>query len=122
MELNTITMDNNIEPYSESNQQARFEKEEAYLRAKKKVDKIVGFYWHLAIYVVVNIFLIILIYTKSGEPFWSMATMSTPMFWGIGIVFHFLGVFGTNFLFGKDWEERKIEKYMNKDRDRERWE
>ena len=115
-------MKNDIDTYLEDNQQTRFEKEEAYLRAKKKVDKIVGFYWHFAIYIVVNIFLMVMIFSKSGEPFWSFAVWSTPLFWGIGVGFHFLGVFGTDYLFGKNWEERKIEKYMNKEKDNRRWE
>ena len=115
-------MREDIETYNEQDLQARYEKEEAYIRAKKKVEKLVGFYWHLAIYLVVNFFLIILIYTKSGESFWSLAVWSTPLFWGIGMMFHFLGVFGADFLFGKNWEERKIEKYMNQENDRKRWE
>ena len=54
-------MENNIEPYEDNSAQRAWEKEEAYLRAQKKVKAIVGFYWHLASYVIVNIFLIILI-------------------------------------------------------------
>ncbi|MBD3862437.1 MAG: pheromone shutdown protein TraB [Olleya marilimosa] len=115
-------MKNDIDTYLEENQQARYEKEEAYLRAKKKVEKIVGFYWHFAIYIVVNIFIMLLIYKQSGQPFLSMAVWSTPIFWGIGLIFHFLGVFGTDYLFGKNWEQRKIEKYMNKEKENKRWE
>ncbi|EAR12066.1 hypothetical protein PI23P_12052 [Polaribacter irgensii 23-P] len=33
--------------------------------------------------------------------------------WGIGLVFHTWSVFGFIFLFEKDWEARKIRKYMN---------
>ena len=39
----------NIEPYNNDFKRS-FEKEEAYLRAKKKLEKITGFYWHLAAY------------------------------------------------------------------------
>ena len=93
-----------------------FNKEEAYLRAKKKVDSIKGFYWHLAVFVVVNIIIILLnaYYNKNG--FWSFGTFSTAFFWGIGLLFHFLGVFGADFLFGKNWEEKKIKEFMDKDR------
>ena len=38
-----------------------YEKEDAYLRAKKKLDKLIAFYWHLAVYVIINVFLIVLI-------------------------------------------------------------
>ncbi len=108
-----------IEPYEEDKQskQQLFEKEEAYIRAKKKLDKIIGFYWHLAVYVVINLFLIILIGTQQddGDSFWSFGTFATALFWGIGLAFHFLGVFGPDFLFGKNWEERKIKELMDKE-------
>ena len=106
-----------IEPYKEKKESRFYEREESYLRAKKKVDKLVGFYWHLAVYVVINLFLILLIGLNSGQGFWSFGTYATAFFWGIGLFFHFLGVFGPNFMFGKDWEDRKIKEYMDKDRD-----
>lgn len=105
----------NIEPYNETNLQSKYAKEEAYLRAKKRLDKVVGFYWHLAIYIVINVFLILLIGMKSEEGFFSFGPYSTAVFWGIGLGFHFLGVFGPNFLFNKNWEKRKIQEYMDKD-------
>ena len=107
-------MENNIEPFENSNTQSAWEKEEAYLRAKKRVKAIVGFYWHLASYVIVNVFLIILI-TSSGVKFFSFGTFSTAFFWGIGLAFHFVGVFGPRFFLGSNWEERKIKELMDKD-------
>lgn len=112
-------MENNIEPYNKSNPDSRFYKEEAYLRAQKKVKSLMGFYWHLASYVIVNLFIIILIVSNGGKLF-SFGTFATAIFWGIGLFFHFLGVFGPDFLFGKNWEERKIKKFMEKDR--QNWE
>jgi len=98
----------------------RFREEDSYLRAKKKLEKIVGFYWHLAAYVIVNTFLIIMIVVNSdsGESIWNFGSFSTAFFWGIGLFFHFLGVFGTHILFGKNWEERKIKEFMDKDKQR----
>ncbi len=116
----------NIEKYNEENEdadfQSKFELEDAYLRAKKRVDKIKGFYWHLFWYVVVNIFLLSMIYARLGksETIWQYRHFSTAFFWGIGLLFHFLGTFGTNVLFGKEWEKKQIEKYM--DKDKRRWE
>ena len=113
--------DFNIKPYNENDSQSNFEREEAYLRAKKRVDKIVGFYWHLFWYILVNIFIVFMIARNLNiENFWSLRVFSTPLFWGIGLFFHFMGVFGPNFMFGKAWEKRKIEKYM--DEDKKRWE
>jgi hypothetical protein len=110
--------DRRIEPYKQYSRND-FEREEAYLRAKKRVKEITGFYWHLGAYVIVNLFLIGLIGFNSGD-FWNFGTFSTPFFWGIGLAFHFLGVFGKNFFFGKQWEERKIKEYMEKDREERR--
>lgn len=112
--MKQITDPNNI-----SRAENKFLREEAYLRAQKKVKALIGFYWHLASYVIVNIFIIFLIVSNGGT-FFSFGTFATAFFWGIGLFFHFLGVFGPDFLFGKNWEERKIKKYM--DKDDSRWE
>ncbi len=106
----------NIEPYEEREDSNNYRKEEAYMRAKKRVGDIVGFYWHLAVYVIVNLFLIILIGVNAG--FGGFGPYATATFWGIGLVFHFLGVFGPNFFFGKNWENKKIEEFMEKERKR----
>mgnify|MGYP000141164500 CR=1 FL=1 len=69
-----------IEPYNENQSKYDFQKEEAYLRAKKKLDKLVGFYWHLAVYVIINLFLIVIVGTQSGEGFWHFSTFATAFF------------------------------------------
>lgn len=87
-----------------------------YIKAKKRVEDIKGFYIHLVVYIVVNIFLMIPI-LKYSEPgnlsFWSF---STAFFWGIGVAGHAYSVFGKNILFSKEWEERKIKEIMDKDK------
>ena len=93
-----------------------YEKEDAYLRAKKKLDKLIAFYWHLAVYVIINVFLIVLIGTQSGDGFWHFGTYATALFWGIGLLFHFFAVYGPGLMFGKKWEANKIKEYMDKDR------
>ena len=100
-----------------NNQDMILKKKMLILRAKKKLDKLIGFYWHLAVYIVVNVFLFILIGVNSGDGFWHFGAFATPLFWGIGLLFHFLGVFGPNFIFGKNWEEKKIKEYMDKDKE-----
>lgn len=109
-------MEQGIEPYGNNKTRKEFEREDAYLRAQKKVKSLIGFYWHLASYVIVNLFLIILIVSNGGR-LWSFGTFATAFFWGIGLFFHFLGVFGPDFMFGKNWEQRKIKEYMDKDKD-----
>ncbi|SHH40273.1 2TM domain-containing protein [Winogradskyella wandonensis] len=107
-----------IEPYKEEQSPLKdFREEEAYLRAKKRVEAISGFYWHLASYVIVNVFLILLIGFNAG--FSGFGPYATAFFWGIGLLFHFIGVFGFNFLLGKNWEQRKIEEFMQKEREKD---
>jgi len=109
-----------IEPYKDEQPATDFRREEAYLRAKKRVEAMIGFYWHLAVYIVINVFLILLIGFNSSEGFSGFGPYATAFFWGIGLFFHFIGVFGFGFVFGKNWEQRKIEEFMEKDR--QNWE
>jgi len=93
--------------------QSNFDTEEAYLRAKKKLDKLKGFYMHLLWYLIINGVLLLINASSFG---WNFATFSTPIFWGIGLFFHFMGVFGPNFLFGKQWEDQKIQEFIDKEK------
>jgi len=100
-----------------------FRQEQNYIKAKKRVKEIKGFYIHLSTYVIINIFISgVIIYglISSGdslnETISNFGVYSTWIFWGIGIFFHWLGVFGFKSLgFGKDWEERKIKEFMDKE-------
>ena len=109
MDTNKYTKNSNIS----------HQREDAYIRAEKKLKELKGFYWHAFWYVVVNIFLIFIIGGNSDD-FWNFGTFSTAIFWGIGLAFHAMGVFGKNIFFSKSWEERKIQQYM--DKDKKRWE
>ncbi|WP_223270810.1 2TM domain-containing protein [Subsaximicrobium wynnwilliamsii] len=106
---------NAIEPYGAEQDNPHLEHTEAYQKAKQRVKKIIGFYWHLAAYVIVNLFLLGL-FSIQNLNFWSFGTFSTAFFWGIGLAFHFLGVFGSFGFFGKEWKARKIRAFMDKDR------
>ena len=110
-------MNSDIQPYDNNySPKERYEREEAYIRAKKKLEKLVGFYWHLAIYIIVNAFIMITIVYNSNQGFFDFGTWATAFFWGIGLFFHFIGVFGPDLMFGKKWEERKIQEMMEKDK------
>lgn len=93
-----------------------YKKEDAYIRAQKRLKDIKGFYWHAFWYAVVNIFLLVMILSNSNGNIWHLGTFSTPLFWGIGLAFHGLSVFGKNLFFGKAWEDRKIKEYMDRDK------
>ncbi|MBJ2172740.1 2TM domain-containing protein [Aureibaculum sp. A20] len=89
------------------------DKENKYIKAKERVGKIKKFYGNLLSYVVFISFLAGLNYYTDGwrNPWFLWAAFG----WGIGIFFHALKVFDWNPFMGKDWEERKIQEYMNKD-------
>ncbi|TMM56866.1 2TM domain-containing protein [Maribacter algarum] len=97
-----------------------FEKKE---RAKKRVEELKGFYIHFMVYVLVNIMIstvIIVSHMHNGDSFlesiWDFGTISTWIFWGIGIFFHGMKVFSFNPFLGRDWEERQLKKYMEEDK------
>ncbi len=94
-----------------------------YERAKKRIRSISGFYKHLTVYILVNLFLIAMKYFRldPGEKFWEFNTFSTAFFWGIGLAFHAFGTFYNHVFFGRGWEERKIREIMEKDK-ANRWE
>ena len=91
-----------------------------YKRAQKRVKKIKGFYSHLIVFIVINLLLItfnIYRYMDDGYEFTEaiskFSVFSTPVFWGIGLFFHWMGVFGFKSVFSSDWEERKIKEFMD---------
>ena len=93
----------------------------SYLRAKKRVEKLKGFYSHLTVYIIVNSAISILKIVNTiddgatlTEAVSDRSNYGLWLFWGIGIAFHAYGVFGQRLLFmNKDWEEKKIKEYMN---------
>lgn len=102
-------------------------------RAKKRVEKIKGFYRHLLWYVVVNLVLLFVelrmydffnieIHVNQGFRNWvNYNFIVTPLLWGIGLAIHGLAVFRYKFGFFDKWEKRQIERYMEEDK-HSRWE
>ncbi|WP_353168963.1 2TM domain-containing protein [Flavobacterium sp.] len=84
-----------------------FSENAAYARAKKRVEELKGFYGNLTAYCVVIPTLAIINYNT----FWGFQWFWFPMLgWGLGVSFHAFGVFG----YGKSWEERKIQEFVNR--------
>ena len=84
----------------------KMSEEEIYQLARKRVEEKKGFFTHLAVYVVVNIVLVIIWAFPSGGGYpWFLWPLGG---WAIGILFHFLLVFF--FSRTSDWERRAIEK------------
>lgn len=99
-----------------------FSTDERYNIAYKRVKKIKGFYSHLRIYVIVNIIIIVSNLNRDffghsvrESGLFDFHTYSTAFYWGIAILIHAFTVFGPDIFFTKDWEQRKIQKYMDKE-------
>ena len=90
-----------------------------YLRAKSRVEKLQAFYGHLAAYLIVNICLTIVKISRNlnngetfEEAFFEFSTFGLWVFWGLGLAIHAFATFVIEYILGKDWEERRIQKYM----------
>ena len=80
-----------------------------YKRAKERIEAIKGFYMNLFVYCIVIPCLAILNYNTTDFP-WVLF----PMFgWGLGLLAHGMSAYGYSPLWNKNWEERKIQEYMN---------
>ncbi len=90
----------------------QYTEEERYYKARKRVEEIKGFYGNLVSFIVVNIFLMVLNLTTSPNHLWFFWPL---LWWGIGVVFHGLKVFNYMPFFSKDWEEKKIKEFMEKE-------
>ncbi len=89
-----------------------FISEKRYKLAKKRVEKLKGFYVHLGFYILfIPVFIYLNYISNAGFP-WALFPI---VGWGIGITGHASETFNYNPLFGKNWEERKIRKLMEED-------
>ena len=78
--------------------------EQIYELAKKRVEEKKGFYYHLTVYIIINIMLVFIWAFASGGGFpWFIFPLCG---WGIGIIFHFLGVF----VFKQKFDRKAVEK------------
>ncbi|MBL8008555.1 MAG: 2TM domain-containing protein [Ignavibacteria bacterium] len=84
-----------------------------YEDARKRVKALKGFYSNLVTYIIVNTFLAIINIITSPGHYWFIWVV---IGWGIGLAFQAFSVFGKNVLFGREWEERKIKEYMDKNK------
>jgi hypothetical protein len=90
--------------------------QQLYERAHARVQAIKGFYVHAIAFLVVNIALFAL-NALLGGPWW----FYWPLIgWGIGLGLHAFGVFsfGGGGPWGREWEERRVQEMMDKERGR----
>ncbi|MEN8788921.1 MAG: 2TM domain-containing protein [Flavobacteriaceae bacterium] len=96
-------------------------RESKYLRAKDRVETLKKFYGNLTSYIlVISILAGINYWTNQWRYMWFLWA---AFGWGIGLTFHAFKVFGLNPFFGSNWEERKIQEFMEEEeRGENRWE
>jgi len=91
--------------------------DDGYVRARKHVEELKAFYYGIISYCVVIPFLIFVNYWTS----WDYQWFWWPMFgWGIGIAFHAYKVFVNNGVLGRNWEQRKIDEFMQEE-EKQNW-
>lgn len=84
-----------------------------YLKAQKRVEDIKGFYGNLTMYILITIGLAILNLVTYPQFLWFFYPMAG---WGIGVIIHAIAVFNLFPFFGRDWEEKKINELMQRDK------
>lgn len=98
---------------------------ERYKAAQKRVKEIKGFYVHLLVYILVNLFLIFGSFRDVNiiDRLTDTSNYLTAGFWGLGLLAHAVGVFGGGFFLGRKWEEKKIAEYLEKEKkEMKKWE
>jgi len=98
-------------------EQRDLEHKERYQIAARRVKKIKGFYTHALIYVIINLVFVYINFQnlEEGESYFQWRNFITFSFWGIGLLAHGASVFLPNIIFGRNWEEKKIKEFMDKD-------
>ena len=85
-----------------------------YLKAKRSVKKRKAFYIHLLIFITVNL---ITIYIKiNGEHPIKLNEYFTRGIWTFFLVLQGIRTFVPDFFLGSNWEDKKIQELMNKNR------
>ena len=80
--------------------------EDLYRRAEARVDEKIGFYRHLKSFLIVNVILL-LVNAVSSPGYWWFYWIT--LFWGIGLVGHFL----KTFVFVDRFDEKRDEMIEN---------
>lgn len=93
-----------------------------YIRAKNRVERLRRFYTHLLIYLIINSGITIAKLWNNmdnGETLSAalldFSTLFSWIVWGIILIIHAFSVFGLPYIFGYDWEARKIQEYIERE-------
>ena len=80
-------------------------------KAAKKVEALTGFYFHLFVFVLVIVFLLVVNWLTSPDVWWVQWVF---LGWGIGVVAHGLAVFAKMPSFITNWQLRKIKELKDR--------
>jgi hypothetical protein len=117
VEINKTTSDFSValpmltKQISVTDTQKTYIADKRYQKAKERVEAIKGFYGNLTAYCLVIPFLVWLNYRTTDFPWVIFPILG----WGFGVTMHGMEAYGTNPLWGKRWEEKKIRELMEKD-------
>ncbi len=91
--------------------------DDSYLRARNHVEELKNFYYSLISYCLVIPFLVFINY----KTYWGFQWFWFPMLgWGLGLAIQAFKTFVNDGAFGRNWERRKIEQFMQEEDDN-RW-
>ncbi|MBU0520336.1 2TM domain-containing protein [bacterium] len=86
---------------------------EIYERARRRVEELKGFYIHLAVFIIINLGLFLFNWFTDRHHLWFIWSLFG---WGIGLAIHGLYTFNFMPFLGRDWEERKIQELVDKEK------
>ena len=92
----------------------KYQEEERYFKARKRVEEIKGFYGNLIAFIFVNIGLLVVNLVTSPKHLWFYWPL---LWWGLGVAVHGMKVFNCMPFLGKNWEEQKIKEFMDKEKE-----
>lgn len=88
-------------------------------RAKKRIEELKGFYANIISYMIIIPCLAGLNYwTNQMEYAWFLWA---AMGWGVGLLFHAVGIFLFKGLWGWQWQERKMKEFMEREENENQW-
>lgn len=89
------------------------ESESAYYKAQKRVEDIKGFYGNLWSFIIITVGLAAINLITYPQYWWFLYP---TIGWGIGVVIHGMSVFNNMPFLGRDWEEKKIQQLIEKEK------
>ncbi|UQD57755.1 2TM domain-containing protein [Flavobacterium sp. K5-23] len=103
--------------------QESYEENEILEMARKKVKKLKGFYTHMLIYLIGVVLFVLKEYFGAPLNFFPVKYLSFMVMaiWSVAFFISAIDILITFQFFGKNWEERKIQRIMEKESKKQIW-